>query len=316
MSIAFVFPGQGSQSVGMLDELAAGHPQVEATFREAGEALGEDLWARVTQGPAAQLDLTEHTQPALLTAGVACWRVWQTQGGPAPAWMAGHSLGEYTALVCAGSIGFADGVRLVRKRAQLMQSAAPGDAGAMAAIIGMEDAAVRQLCAEHAADAVLQAVNFNAPGQVVIAGASAQVEAAMAAASEQGARMVKRLPISVPCHSDMMRAAAEQLSEHIHATPMQLPAIPVLHNVDAKARDSVEALRSALVQQLYSPVLWTDSVHALEAEGVDLLLECGPGRVLCGLARRINRKLGSGSLHNPEALQQALAAAKRESPCS
>lgn len=303
--IAFVFPGQGSQSVGMLAELAAAYPVVRATFEEAGAALGEDLWTLVSGGPAERLDQTEHTQPALLAAGVACWRAWRASGGVEPSVMAGHSLGEYTALVCADSLEFSDAVRLVRRRAEFMQSAVPAGVGAMAAIVGLDDDAVQALCADTPGEGVLEAVNFNAPGQVVIAGTRSRVEAAVALAASRGARMTKLLAVSVPSHCALMRPAAEQLAIELKATPVRPPRIPVLHNLDFNSRQNPDDIRQALVEQLYSPVRWVETIRAMKGAGA--VIECGPGRVLGGLIKRIEKGLVLGSLHAPDALQQALA---------
>ncbi len=314
MQFAFVFPGQGSQSLGMLGDLAASTPVVQATFAQASAALDYDLWALVQQGPPERLDQTEHTQPALLAAGVACWRAWQEAGAPAPALMAGHSLGEYTALVCAGSLSLAEGVKLVHRRGQLMQSAVPAGQGAMAAIIGLDDNAVRTLCADvlsgETGEAVLQAANFNAPGQVVIAGTRSKVEKAVELAPGRGARMTKLLPVSVPSHCNLMRSAAAQLGQDLAAMLIAEPAIPVLHNVDYQARKRAAEIRDALVRQLYSPVLWVQTVQALAAQGLKIVIECGPGRVLGGLIKRIDKTLTLGSLHDPSGLQQALALIK------
>lgn len=314
MQFAFVFPGQGSQSLGMLSELAAAVPAVGETFAEASAALGYDLWALTQTGPAEQLDQTENTQPALLTAGVACWRAWQAAGGAAPALLAGHSLGEYSALVCAGSLGLSDAVKLVRRRGQLMQAAVPVGQGAMAAIIGLDDDAARALCAEVSAEGggvgVLQAVNFNAPGQVVIAGTRALVEQAAALAPGKGARMTKLLPVSVPSHCELMRSAAAELSQDLAKVPFAAPAIPVLQNVDCKTRHAADEIRDALALQLYSPVLWVQTVQAIAAHSVQVVIECGPGRVLGGLLKRIDKSLKQGSLHDPAGLQQALALVK------
>lgn len=306
MSFAFQFPGQGSQSIGMLNELADKYPQVQACFAEAGDVLGYDLWRLVTEGPAEQLDSTEFTQPALLSAAMACWRVWNDVGGPRPDCLAGHSLGEYSALVAADVMDFADGLRLVRRRGQLMQSAVPEGQGAMAALIGMNDQAVEALCEQYAGEMVLQAVNFNAPGQVVIAGHATAVDSAMEASKTMGAKMAKRLTVSVPSHSALMLGAAEQLGESLQSIPMRSPQIPVLHNVDALPRDDVQDIRQALTAQLHNPVRWTDCIARLTDEGVTRVIECGPGRVLTGLLRRIDRSLTSGSLHNPDGLDAAI----------
>ena len=288
---AVVFPGQGSQSVGMLGALSEGRPVVRETFREASDVLGTDLWDLSQNGPAETLNRTEFTQPAMLAAGVAVWRVLAQASNQRPARMAGHSLGEYSALVAAGALEFSDAVGLVAERAAAMQDAVPADAGAMAAILGLEDAVVRELCATHAGDEVLEAVNFNSPGQVVIAGSVQAVERALAAAPAAGAKRAVRLPVSVPSHCALMRPAAERLSKRLATTPLCLPAIPVLHNVSAAPVQTVEELRAILAEQLFRPVRWVDTVRAMRADGVQVLVEAGPGKVLTGLAKRIDRDL-------------------------
>lgn len=288
---AVVFPGQGSQSVGMMGALGERHPVVRETFREASDVLGHDLWALSQTGPVETLNQTEITQPAMLAAGVAAWRVLVQATDRRPARMAGHSLGEYSALVAAGALAFPDAVGLVAERAAAMQAAVPAGAGAMAAILGLEDAAVMDLCAAHAGEEVLEAVNFNSPGQVVIAGSVKAVERAVAAAPDAGAKRALRLPVSVPSHCALMRPAAERLAERLEATTLHLPAIPVLHNVSAAPVQSVEALRAILAEQLYRPVRWVETVQAMRADGMQCLVEAGPGKVLTGLAKRIDRSL-------------------------
>ena len=305
--LAFVFPGQGSQAVGMLADVGATWPVVQETFAEASEALGYDLWALVQNGPESELNSTEKTQPALLTAGVALWRAWQQQGGKTPDFLAGHSLGEYTALVAAGCISLADGVRLVALRGQLMQQAVPAGEGAMAAILGLDDAAVQQCCAEASAVGVVSAVNYNAPGQVVIAGSSAAVARAIELLKAAGAKRALPLPVSVPSHCALMQPAAEKLREALAAVSFSAPVIPVVQNVGGRIEADVDAMRSALVSQLYSPVLWTTSVEALAGLGVSRILECGPGKVLCGLNKRIVKELETASLENVASFQAALA---------
>lgn len=263
---AFVFPGQGSQSVGMLAELAVQYPVIEETFREASDVLGYDLWALAQQGPAEELNKTWQTQPALLTASVALWRVWQQAGGKAPALMAGHSLGEYSALVCAGVIAFADAVRLVELRGKFMQEAVPEGTGAMAAIIGLDDAAIAKACEESAQGQVVSPVNFNSPGQVVIAGNKEAVERAGAACKAAGAKRALPLPVSVPSHCALMKPAAEKLAVELQNIVFNAPAIPVVNNVDVKCETSPDAIRDALVRQLYSPVLWTQTVEFMSAQ--------------------------------------------------
>ncbi|HXG27720.1 MAG TPA: ACP S-malonyltransferase [Nevskiales bacterium] len=307
MRFALLFPGQGSQSVGMLGALAARHAVVRETFAEASAALSYDLWQLVSEGPADMLDRTEHTQPALLAAGVAVWRTWRALGGPEPDAMAGHSLGEYTALVCASALSFADALRLVERRGQLMQAAVPAGSGAMAAIVGLDDEQVRAVCAESAQGEVVEAVNFNAPGQVVVAGHHTAVERAATLAKARGAKLTKVLPVSVPSHCSLMRPAAEQLAQDLQAVAVQPPAIPVLHNLDATPRSRPEDIRAALVAQLHSPVQWVKTIQALRAQGAAALLECGPGRVLTGLTKRIDKAANGECLQDPQTLEAGLA---------
>jgi [acyl-carrier-protein] S-malonyltransferase len=303
--IAFVFPGQGSQSLGMLQELAAAFPQVQETFAEASEALGQDLWGLVSDGPREALDQTENTQPVMLAAGVAVWRVWNAAGGAAPGWLAGHSLGELTALTCAESLGFADAVRLVAARGRLMQAAVPAGTGAMAAVLGLGDEQVRGVCAEAAQGEVVEAVNFNAPGQVVIAGHAAAVERALQAAKAAGAKRALPLPVSVPSHCALMRPAAERLRVELDGVDLRAPQIPVLHNVTAAPAQPGE-IRELLTQQLYSPVRWVEIVHRLAGEGVTDVVECGPGKVLAGLVKRIDKELTAYAVADPQGLTAAL----------
>jgi [acyl-carrier-protein] S-malonyltransferase len=285
MKFAFVFPGQGSQAVGMM--AAYGDEAImRDTFAEASAALGFDLWNLVANGPAEALNQTVNTQPAMLAAGVAVYRLWLARGGAQPALMAGHSLGEYTAMVCAGAIAFTDGIRLVRLRAEAMQSAVPEGVGAMAAILGLDDDGVRAACAEAAQGEVLEAVNFNSPGQVVIAGNKAAVERGMALAKEKGAKRALPLPVSVPSHCALMQPAAEKLRVALAGITVNVPAIPVLHNADVAAHGDADAIRDALARQLYSPVRWVESMVALRDAGVELIAECGPGKVLAGLNKR------------------------------
>lgn len=290
MTLALVFPGQGSQSVGMLGELAAHHPLVADTFNEASAALGYDLWQRVTEGPAEELNATACTQPAMLAAGIATWRVWQRSGGASPAMVAGHSLGEITALVCAGVFDFADALRFVRTRGELMQAAVPIGTGAMAAVLGMEDEALEAVCAEAAQGEVVEAANYNSQGQVVIAGHTAAVERAIALAKTRGAKRAVLLAVSVPAHSSLMRGAAEKLRERLDALPMRSPQLRYVSAVDAQPHSDVEDIRATLVRQLASPVRWTQTVLSLTAAGATTLLECGPGKVLTSLNRRIERR--------------------------
>lgn len=303
---AFVFPGQGSQAVGMLAEIAAANPVVEATFREASDVLGYDLWALTQQGPAEELNKTWQTQPALLAASAALWRVWEQKGGKTPAMMAGHSLGEYSALVCAGVIDFADAVRLVELRGKLMQEAVPAGTGAMYAIIGLDDASIAKACEEAAQGEVVSPVNFNSPGQVVIAGNKDAVERAGAACKAAGAKRALPLPVSVPSHCALMKPAADKLAIALENITFNVPVVPVVNNVDVKCETSAEAIRSALVRQLYSPVQWTKSVEFMAAQGVTQLLEVGPGKVLTGLTKRIVDTLTASAINEPVAMSAAL----------
>ncbi len=304
--LAFVFPGQGSQFVGMLVELGQAFPLVGETFEEASEVLGYDLWRLCQEGPAERLDETVRTQPAMLTSGVAVWRVWRDQGGVLPGFMAGHSLGEYTALVCAGAMEFPAALEAVVERARLMQAAVPAGQGGMAAIIGLDDEAVRQLCADCAEGEVLEAVNFNAPGQVVIAGTATAVKRAVAASRAAGAKRAIPLPVSVPSHCRLMSDAATALARKLETIRIVPPDIPVVHNVDADRHDDPEAIREALVRQLHAPVLWVDSVRRMIADGTTCFIEAGPGKVLAGLGRRIERGVPTLPVHDPEGLEQAM----------
>ncbi|MBD8451648.1 ACP S-malonyltransferase [Serratia rubidaea] len=304
---AFVFPGQGSQTVGMLAELAAEFPVVEQTFGEASAALGYDLWQLVQQGPAEELNKTWQTQPALLAASVAIFRVWQQQGGNAPALMAGHSLGEYSALVCAGVLDFQEAVRLVELRGKLMQEAVPAGTGAMYAIIGLDNESIAKACADAAEGQVVSPVNFNSPGQVVIAGNKEAVERAGAACKAAGAKRALPLPVSVPSHCALMKPAADKLAVALEAVTFNAPQIPVVNNVDVKIENDPQAIRSALVRQLYSPVRWTESVEFISAQGVSSLLEVGPGKVLTGLTKRIVDTMTAAAVNDPATLSAALA---------
>jgi len=294
--LAFVFPGQGSQSLGMLAELGERHALVRETFDEASAGAGVDLWTLAQSGPEEQLNRTEFTQPALLAAGVAVWRVWRQQGGAQPAMLAGHSLGEYSALVAAGALSLHDGAKLVRLRGQLMQDAAPAGTGAMAAVLGAEDALVQEICAEASGDEIVVPANFNSPGQIVIGGHAAAVDRALALLAERGVRKAVKLAVSVPSHTPLMREAANRLSEAMGAVAWQTPSLPVVQNVDAEVHDSVQAIRDALVRQLYLPVQWTGCVQALAARGATRVAECGPGKVLAGLVKRIDKSLDARAL--------------------
>ncbi|MFT4463762.1 MAG: ACP S-malonyltransferase [Sodalis sp. (in: enterobacteria)] len=303
---AMVFPGQGSQTVGMLAELAADHAVVEATFAEASAALGYDLWQRVQQGPAEELNKTWQTQPTLLASSVALWRVWQQQGGRAPALLAGHSLGEYSALVCAGSLDFTAAIALVALRGKLMQEAVPSGSGAMSAIIGLDNDAIAAACERVAQGQVVSPVNFNSPGQVVIAGHKEAVERAGVFCKEAGAKRALPLPVSVPSHCALMRPAAEKLAQALEAVTFVAPRIPVINNVDVRAEQDPAAIRQALVRQLYSPVRWTETVEYLAAQGVEVLLEVGPGKVLTGLTKRIVGTLSGAAVNDPASLAAAI----------
>jgi [acyl-carrier-protein] S-malonyltransferase len=312
MSLALVFPGQGSQSVGMMAALGAAHPVVQGTFAEASEVLGYDLWARVTAGPAEELNRTECTQPAMLVAGVATWRAWAALGGPQPGAVSGHSLGEFTALCCAGAIGLADAVALVRDRGRYMQEAVPAGAGAMAAILGLEDGDVEAACAEAAQGEVVEAVNYNSPGQIVIAGASAAVARAIDAAKARGAKRALQLPVSVPAHSSLMRPAGERLQARLAGLELAAPAIAYVSAVDAAVHADPEDIRALLVRQISSPVRWTNTVLALIARGATVIAECGPGKVLTSLNKRIDRRPGIScvAIDDPATLDAALAATR------
>ena len=304
-NLAFVFPGQGSQSVGMMQGWGE-RAEVRATFSEASDALGQDLWALVTEGPADLLNQTINTQPAMLAADVAVWRVWLAAGGVRPVLLAGHSLGEYAALVAAGALDFSDAVKLVRFRAESMQSAVPEGVGAMAAVLGLDDEAVRAVCAEAAAGEVVEAVNLNSPGQVVIAGNKAAVERAMVLAKEKGAKRALPLPVSVPSHSTLMLPAAEKLLAHLQGVAISAPTIPVLHNTDVLSHSEPDAIRTALARQLHTPVRWVETFQALKAAGMANVIECGPGKVLAGLGKRIDDSLPMLALVDEASLQAAL----------
>ncbi|MCX2779348.1 ACP S-malonyltransferase [Microbulbifer thermotolerans] len=306
--LAFVFPGQGSQQIGMLADASAEFPEILATFNEASDVLGYDLWDLCQTGEPADINLTERTQPLLLTASVSLYRAWCAKGGVRPARMAGHSLGEWSALVCAGVLSFPDAVRLVRERGRLMQEAVPAGEGAMAAVIGLDDSAVEKACAEAAQGEVVAAVNYNSPGQVVIAGAAAAVDRAIDLCKSAGAKRAMPLPVSAPFHTELMRPAAEKLAPQIEATAFHAPQIPVVHNVHAKPETDPEAIKALMVEQIYSPVRWTACVQAMAAEGTEQLLECGPGKVLAGLAKRIDRGLTCRNIEVPAQFHDALIA--------
>lgn len=306
MKIAILFPGQGSQSVGMLSGLYDDHEIVRDTFSEASEALKLDLWSLIAKGPEEELNRTENTQPAMLASGVACWRLWQESGGETASLMAGHSLGEYTALVCAGVIEFSDAIKLVAERGRLMQSAVADGAGAMAAVLGLDDDTVRSICTDSAEGEVVQAVNFNSPGQVVIAGDTTAVDRTIENARAAGAKRAIKLPVSVPSHCDLMKPAAEKLGEYMQGIAFSAPTTTVLHNVHAAACADEAGIKQALVSQLHQPVLWADTIKAMVAQGVTHAIEVGPGKVLTGLNKRIDKSLTALSVFDPASLDKAL----------
>jgi [acyl-carrier-protein] S-malonyltransferase len=301
-NLAFVFPGQGSQKIGMLADLAAVNNLVEQTFEQASEVLGYDCWDLLQNGEEEEINLTERTQPILLAASVAIWRLWQQQGGPNPGAMAGHSLGEWSALVCAGVVEFSDAVKIVRARGAFMQQAVPVGVGAMA----IDDQIVIDACAEAAEGQVVAAVNFNAPGQVVIAGDADAVARATAICKKGGAKRAVELPVSAPFHTSLMRPAADNLAELVEATTFSAPQINIIHNVNAQMEADPQAIKGLMLEQIYKPVLWVDCVNGLAAGGAEMLIECGPGRVLNGLSKRIDRNLKSLSTDDVASLDNAL----------
>lgn len=309
MTLGFVFPGQGAQSIGMLRELAAEHSEVRDTFGQASEALKFDLWALVQGGPAERLNQTQNTQPAMLAAGVAVWRVWRAQNGARPMQMAGHSLGEYSALVCAGALDFTEAVHLVADRGRFMQEAVPQGEGGMAAIMGLSEEAAVALCESVAQGEILAPVNFNSPEQIVIAGASGAVERAVANAKARGAKRALMLPVSGPFHCALMHPAAERMAERLRTAEVRTPDTPILHNAHLQAEQAPDAIRSALVRQIESPVRWVDTIRTMVEAGVDLLVECGPGKVLTNLNKRIAKDTPVLPVFDPESLRTALAAA-------
>lgn len=303
---AFLFPGQGSQSIGMLSGLADEFPVVRETFDSASSVLGYNLWELCQQGPAERLNQTEVTQPAMLTAGIATWRAWKEKGGFDPDYMAGHSLGEFSALVASDSLDFEEAVALVARRGQLMQSATPPGAGAMAAVLGLEDEILARLCERAAEDQVVSCANYNSPGQIVIAGDKMAVDRACELALEAGARRAIPLAVSVPSHCALMRSAADQLADELKTSPIRQAGIPVIQNVDAQAHTNTDAIREALVQQMWRPVRWSESIRLMQAEGATHFAECGPGRVLVGLNRRISREITSRALLSDNDLSETL----------
>ncbi|WP_434223277.1 ACP S-malonyltransferase [Sinimarinibacterium thermocellulolyticum] len=306
MNYAMLFPGQGSQSVGMLGGFAA--PVVAQTFDEASAVLGWDVGALVREGPEQELNRTQRTQPALLAADIALWRLWQQRGLPPPTALAGHSLGEYAALVAAAALDFSDALRLVERRGALMQAAVPEGTGAMAAVIGLDDAQVAALCAAYTGEGVLEPANFNSPGQVVVAGHARAIDWVLGEAKTHGARMAVRVPMSVPSHCSLMRGAAEALFAEMAKIELRTPQIPVLHNLDAAPRREPDAIRVALREQLHRPVRWTQTIEALVGDGIAAFVECGPGRVLCGLGKRIAKAVPALPTDDPAAFDKASAA--------
>jgi [acyl-carrier-protein] S-malonyltransferase len=289
--LAFVFPGQGSQKIGMLAELAEQNPIIEKTFNEASEVLGYDMWQLIQQGEQDEINLTQRTQPILLTCSLAIWRLWNEKQGAVPSQMAGHSLGEWSALVCANVIDFADGLRIVEARGKYMQQAVPVGQGAMAAIIGLEDQTILDACSEASSLGVVDAVNFNAPGQVVLAGSNDAVERAMEICKSAGAKRALPLPVSAPFHTSLMKPAADNLAEMVNAVTFRAPEVPIMHNVHAENESDPQVIKALLLEQIYSPVKWVDCVKQLKASGASTLVECGPGKVLSGLTKRIDREL-------------------------
>jgi [acyl-carrier-protein] S-malonyltransferase len=312
MKIALVFPGQGSQSVGMLGSLAESFSQVRETYQEVSDALDYDLWKLVQNGPEEELNKTHITQPAMLASGIAVWRIWQDLGGSIPVAMAGHSLGEYSALVCAGSISLRDAALLVQERGRFMQEAVPSGTGAMAAILGLDDDVVIKICSRAAENEVVSAVNFNSPGQVVVAGNTSAVERAVDLAKEAGAKRAVILPVSVPSHCSLMMPAADRLAERLATIEISTPSIPVYNNVDVKAEEDPDAIRTALKRQLFSPVRWVDTINMFAEQGVLHIVECGAGKVLAGLNKRINRDMKAYTTQDKDSLQKAVEAVKGE----
>jgi malonyl CoA-acyl carrier protein transacylase len=310
MSVAFVFPGQGSQSVGMLTELAYAFSIVRETFAEASEALELDLWALVKNGPEKELNLTHRTQPAMLAAGIAVWRVWRELGGLFPVLMAGHSFGEYAALVCAEALNFKDGIVVAAERGRLMQEAVPEGAGSMAAIFGLSDEQVERVCRSAAQGQVVSGANFNAPGQVVVAGATAAVERVLVLARQAGARRTLRLPVSVPVHCELMKPTAARLAEYLRGIEVHRPVVPVIQNADLASHDDPQLIRDALTRQLYQPVPWVKTIQLMVEHGVTCVFECGPGKVLTGLNKRIMNTLSARSISDSQTLADALTQAK------
>lgn len=308
MTFALVFPGQGSQSVGMLAELSESYSIVKETYQEASDALGYDLWSLVQNGPEEELNKTHITQPAMLAGGVSVWRIWKAEGGPTPVAMAGHSLGEYSALVAADAISLSDAAGLVADRGKFMQEAVPEGTGAMAAILGLDDGAVIDVCGKAAEGEVVTAVNFNSPGQVVIAGNKGAVDRAVDLAKEAGAKRAVTLPVSVPSHCNLMVPAAERLADKLAGIEINSPSIPVYNNVDVKAETDPDLIRNALKRQLFSPVRWVGTINAFTQQNVEHVVECGPGKVLAGLNKRINKQMGAYTTLDADSIRQAIQA--------
>ncbi len=307
MTIAFVFPGQGSQSLGMLAELAASHSTVQSTFAEASDVLSYDLWQLVYEGPEAELNKTAKTQPALLASSVAIWRIWNELSQNQPVIMAGHSLGEYSALVCSAALSFTDAIQLVADRGAYMQDAVPAGIGSMAAVLGLDDSQIEAVCEQAAQGQIVSAANYNSSGQVVIAGHKEAVERAVELAKVAGAKRSVILPVSVPSHCALMQKAADQFAERLDTVKFEHPNIPVLHNVDATERSDVSEIKLALQGQLYQPVQWVETIQKMLNKGVNTVIECGPGKVLSGLIRRIDRSLNIFPVFDPASLEKALA---------
>ena len=305
-NLAFVFPGQGSQKIGMLASLASINTVVLDTFSEASEALGYDLWELVQSGEQEAINLTERTQPILLASSVAIWRLWQEKSGPSPSLLAGHSLGEWSALVCSGVLGFTNALKIVRARGAYMQEAVPLGVGAMAAILGLDDQAVMDACDTARQGEVVDAVNFNAPGQIVIAGSALAVERAIELCKASGAKRVLPLPVSAPFHTSLMHPASENLADLVNSTVFSTPQIPVIHNVHAQTENNPDVIKALMLEQIYKPVMWVDCVNGLKTKGAEILVECGPGRVLNGLSKRIDRELTSYATDDLASLENAL----------
>lgn len=305
-NLAFVFPGQGSQKIGMLSDLADNHALIKETFDQASDVLGYNMWDLIQSGDQDEINLTERTQPILLASSVAIWRLWNKSNGSKPQQMAGHSLGEWSALVCSGVVDFADGLKIVRARGQYMQQAVPVGEGAMAAIIGLDDQAILDACKKAQALGVVDAVNFNAPGQVVIAGSNAAVEAAMESCKVAGAKRALPLPVSAPFHTSLMKPAADNLADLVNSVNFNVPQVPVVHNVHAQTESDPEAIKALMLEQIYSPVKWVDCVNELKNKGATTLIECGPGKVLSGLSKRIDREITSLATDSPADFSAAL----------